>query len=355
MTTAAFWNRAGEAVVGSRRTRPPAALGLLASCVLLAACGDTPTGVASRLEVRKLGEGLNPSISGEHVVWQSATQGGARLLGMALDSTAPRRLSSPDDTIEPAFPAIDGHLVVWSRIDLSTRTSAIAIGDFANGPDTILARGSFRDRLPDVSGSLVTWERRRDGTSRVLVHDVSTDETIVVGGGDGFDTQPRVDDGRVVFTRRTTADGETVQDIILFDTATGEQRRVNPDRGRRQGNPDISGDIVVWGDATDGTPDVVYRDLSSADAVEVTGEGARPGFPAVSGFLVVWEDARNADPFASPTEEDTDIYLFDIRTGAEVRITSHPSRQELPDISGRQVVWMDRRNGRFEVFAAEVP
>lgn len=330
---------------------------ILAAGVFLAACSEGPTAAGSPLEVRKLSGGLIPSISGSRVVWQESTQGGGALLGASLDAPAPRRLFRPGDTIHLAFPAIDGNLMAWERRNVSTRptTSGITIGDFEDGPDTTLARGAFRDRRPDVSGSLVVWERRQDATSRVLVHDVSTGETTVVGEGDGFDTQPKVDEGRVVFTRRRTVEGETQQDIMLFDTASGELDRVNSTEGRRQGNPDISGDIVVWADATDDTPDIVYRDLSSDEFVVVTGKEARPRFPAVSGSRIVWEDARNADPAASTTEQDTDIYLFDIRTDDEVRITSHPSRQQLPDISGTRVVWQDQRNAEFEVFWTEIP
>ncbi len=59
--------------------------------------------------------------------------------------------------------------------------------------------------------------------------------------------------------------------------------------------------------------------------------------PSIDGNRIVWDDSRN---------RYDDIYMYDIATGIETKITdpSDTSIQELPDISGNYIVWTDTRN-----------
>ena len=57
----------------------------------------------------------------------------------------------------------------------------------------------------------------------------------------------------------------------------------------------------------------------------------------LSGDRVVWMDFRNGN---------FDIYMHDLTTGLEYQITTHPSDELWPAISGDRIVWVDLRNGR---------
>ena len=57
--------------------------------------------------------------------------------------------------------------------------------------------------------------------------------------------------------------------------------------------------------------------------------------------LVVWQDTRNGND---------DIYLYNITSGEERRITTDPSNQRNPRIWGDRIVWEDYRNGNPEIY-----
>lgn len=164
-----------------------------------------------------------------------------------------------------------------------------------------------------------------------------------------------MDDGRVVYRRKQFSDdGELTTDILLFDLATGETRKLNPNEGSLQGNADISGDIVVWADNTDGTSDIVYRDLSTGAFVNATRDRGNASFPAVSGSLIAWRDTRNVAPGQQGLDRNTDIFAFDIETGREFPITTAPGFQNMPAVSGDRVVWGDWSGTFTQVFLAEI-
>lgn len=65
--------------------------------------------------------------------------------------------------------------------------------------------------------------------------------------------------------------------------------------------------------------------------------------PAIDGDYVVYESWRGGS--------GSDIYLYDIVSGAETKITSGISGMSShPDISGDRIVWQDNRNGGWEIY-----
>ncbi len=68
----------------------------------------------------------------------------------------------------------------------------------------------------------------------------------------------------------------------------------------------------------------------------------------LSDNLLVWEDGRNGD--CSIIGANCDIYLYDFSQNKEVQITTNPSTQRWPDISGNRIVWQDYRSGNYEIY-----
>ncbi len=65
--------------------------------------------------------------------------------------------------------------------------------------------------------------------------------------------------------------------------------------------------------------------------------------PAIDGDYVVYESWRGGS--------GSDIYLYDIVSGTETKITSGtPGMSSHPDISGDRIVWQDNRNGGWEIY-----
>lgn len=93
----------------------------------------------------------------------------------------------------------------------------------------------------------------------------------------------------------------------------------------------ISGDIVVF----DTNDDICGYDLSTRTGFRITHHGSSQ-FPDISGDTIVWMDHRNGN---------WDIYGYDLGEDCEFQITNHPADQKWPVIDGDTVVWVDWRNG----------
>lgn len=338
----------------------PALIGALAPALMmtLGACSGGPTAPDTRISIQELAEGYNPAISGDRVAWQRFT--GGPLLVQDLATGQRRVLARGPDTGQVDFPAISGSRAAWMLrfvVEPGFSPIRIALGDVAGEDTTIVSGPDIIDRFPDISPRYVVWQRRGEDDSDILGYDMETGEILPVATGPTFDTEPAVDGERVVFTRRIIVDNasrEIRRDIYLFDFTTGETRRLNPNEGPLQGNPDISGDIAVWADNTDGSGDIVYRNLSTGRFVNVTEGGGGGGFPAISGSLIAWSDTRNSQPGQEGLDENLDIFAFDIETGLEIPITTAPGLQDHPDVSGNRVVWEDWSKAPARVFIAEI-
>lgn len=322
----------------------------------LGACSDGPTAPGVELSIRRVGRGQQPDISGDRMVWQRFT--GGPVLAKNLTSGEQRVLARGPDSGQVDFAAISGQQVAWTlRLESAPGPSParIALGDFAGVDTTIISGPDVEDVFPDISDRYVVWHRKNVGD--VFAYDTETARIIPVGTSPAIERFAAVDRGRVVFTRRRVrgdSNPEVFNDIMLFDLATGQTRKLNPNEGAPQGNVDISGDIVVWADNTDGTSDIVYRDLSTGEFVNVTRDRGHGAFPAISGSLIVWSDSRNRIPGDRGLDENLDIFAFDIEAGREFPITTAPGRQTLPAVSGNRVVWEDWSDRGAQVFLAEI-
>lgn len=67
--------------------------------------------------------------------------------------------------------------------------------------------------------------------------------------------------------------------------------------------------------------------------------------PSISGAVVAWTDLRN---------QGADIYMYDIEAGVETRVTNDPGDQYYNDISGNYIVYTDYGVGGGDVFLYDI-
>jgi len=152
-------------------------------------------------------------------------------------------------------------------------------------------------------------------------------------------------------------------DVFLLDLETGEVRQITTEE-HAQMCPRIYGDTIVWLDsryeAEYHNPrhyDVYAYDLNTGEERRLTSATTADGTDlSIDGNLVVWADNRHADPEvwthpSSAPEYNNDIYLYDLTTGREERITSYPGNDHYPDIDGNKIVWLRQEDYiRADVF-----
>jgi TolB protein len=123
--------------------------------------------------------------------------------------------------------------------------------------------------------------------------------------------------------------------------AIGMDTRITTDPADQQWTA-VSGDRIVWRDSRNGEHDIYLFDLATSTETRLTtGAIAKRERPAISGTTVVWEDYRN---------DNWDIYLYDLSTHTERQLTTNPAVQNYSAISGNRVVWNDERWGRFQIY-----
>lgn len=142
-------------------------------------------------------------------------------------------------------------------------------------------------------------------------------------------------------------------DIFLLDLETNQIQQLTTEE-HSQRSPQIYGDTVVWLDTRnqrlDQHPpplDVYALDLKTNIETRITSNTTVEGYTnlAISGSLVVWTDMRHADAGvithpSNASDYNNEIYVYDLVTKQERRITNSPLNDHNPDIDGNRVVWL---------------
>ncbi|MBI2890396.1 MAG: hypothetical protein HYY13_06375 [Nitrospirae bacterium] len=137
--------------------------------------------------------------------------------------------------------------------------------------------------------------------------------------------------------------------VYLYDMVTGLEYPIATDAVLDEYQPTVSGTIVVWTEVNPlldtGRPSVAactFDPVAGTCPKKVIAEnlprpifGYEP-FPQVSGNYVVWSDRRG---------NSYDVYLYDLTTEVEHRLTTDTYGQIFPSIWGSFVVWLDFRGG----------
>jgi beta propeller repeat protein len=111
----------------------------------------------------------------------------------------------------------------------------------------------------------------------------------------------------------------------------------------RQMVPAISGDRIVWQDDRNGNWDIYLYDLGTGIETRVTTDSGAQTNPDIDHDLIVWQDGRNGN---------NDIYLYNISNPVAdgERVTLNGKDQTYPAISGDLIVWQDNRDGNNDVY-----
>lgn len=109
--------------------------------------------------------------------------------------------------------------------------------------------------------------------------------------------------------------------------------------------PAIYGDVIVWqdfrngkqGNGFNGTYDIYMSNLSTSKETRITTPGYAPTDPAIYEDKIVWSDDRSGN-FKI---EKSDIYMFNLSSNREMRITKNGSHAISPAIYGDKIVWAE--------------
>jgi beta propeller repeat protein len=86
-------------------------------------------------------------------------------------------------------------------------------------------------------------------------------------------------------------------------------------------------------------------DLSTKKETQITTNESDQMGPAIYGDRIVWIDSRNGN---------WDIYMYDLSTKKENQITTNPSDSLYPAIYGDRIVWGDDRDGNWDIYVYDL-
>jgi len=125
--------------------------------------------------------------------------------------------------------------------------------------------------------------------------------------------------------------------INMYDIITKEKTKII-DKGF---NCSIDGDKVAYGDYYN----VSVYDIITKESIKVSSQKSYS--PAINGNRIIWHCYSNSN-------KNTDIYMYDLATEKETRITDYASMKYYHDIYGDKIAWRDDRNGG-SIFVYDIP
>jgi len=270
-------------------------------------------------------EQRNPSISGDRIVWEDNISGTWTIPLYTISTET--QIIIQNYTLEAADyarPKISGDNVIWVK-PLPT--------------DYVIVNSTGRV-VSDVDNYLIYWYNIPTGNlSPLRDRGLQVDQIY-------REANPAIEGAYVVYSERTDLSRDPA--LIFYDLTTGEEQRITSQPNI--GGTDISGKLIVWEDGCIGGPNCTTR---SYVFNTITGEKRRlfandatfQTSPKVSGSWITWMEMNETDP----QKEDMNVYLLDTTSQKVFQITSTAKdlgigrEGQLYAISEGNLVWFDDR------------
>jgi beta propeller repeat protein len=312
---------------------------------------------------------LCPKVWDDTVIWSEVDQGykgdvfymSANVKGFHISSQVLFELTN--DGAVHIHPVFWRGNIVWAEDDPSV-IKLVMFDVKAQAQETIFSIGSFFStdgvgglfmqpgilmaavgQMPslapyDFSDEYIVWVELAqeqhassgDIVGKVLAYNFEDDETVILEtNSEGV---PRVSDSTAAWM------GERDGRILILASYLEQSGTFVVTEDATLG--DISGDILVWRDETEG---IWAHDLSNEETWRIAAGLGGTSLPAIDGNIVVWSEKRN---------DNVDVFGYDISSRTEFRITDNSEWQQWPDVHGDLVVWMDGRNGNVDIYGARL-
>ena len=271
------------------------------------------------------GQGL-AAIDGDRIAWVDERHGGSDVYLYDIPAATETRITN--GTAVPLWPDISGDRIVWE--DNRSGAPEVRLYDTAAGTEVRIAAGA----VPGIDGDRVVWLDREAGIRAMNLTDSSV-ASISSGPvqGDPLVVSPDVSGGTIVWVDNFT---------VFVSRDAGEPVPLG-NGSVRQGFPAVAGDRIVWAEFRDGSGSLVVHNLATGEEERIPGgPPGMPVYPDISGDRVVWQNATGLDT--------DDIYRFDLAAGETVQVTDDDAWQFLPRVSGNRLAWTDNRSGNLDVY-----
>jgi beta propeller repeat protein len=225
----------------------------------------------------------------------------------------------------------------WETADHTTIVDIqVEVAEWFSG-EPVDANLSGTQLHPDVSGSIVVWQDRRNGNWDIYMKDIyGTGESVALVSDAAEQERPSVDGSFVVWQDKRNGDW----DIYGYDLTLLSETAVS-EASNNQERPVVSGEWIAWQDDSAGSWNIYAYNRDSKELIQVTSHERDQINPSLSEGVLAWEDYRHGLG---------EIYTYDLGTRTEKRLTYNTYTQTSPCISGDMLVWTDYRNEQSDVY-----
>jgi beta propeller repeat protein len=220
----------------------------------------------------------------------------------------------------------------------------------------------------DIYGTKVVWsafsseeEASQDpgydetANTDIFLYDIAADKLSQITTNTAGQVMPDIWGDYIVWQDNrndSVKDKNSEWDIYLYSMKTGEEKLITTAPGIHT-NPSISDNKVVWedgrsfngekelrwgGNVPENNTDIYMYDIKTDKEEAIATGQLQECNPAVYGSYVAWEDRNNKDYAA-------EIYLYDLNKKEKQRITNDKVDQSEPKLFDKYLVWTDERNG----------
>jgi beta propeller repeat protein len=124
----------------------------------------------------------------------------------------------------------------------------------------------------------------------------------------------------------------------------------------------LAGYLSIWTDYRNGNLDIYYYDLEEDKEKQITNDPSDQIQPKIYDDYIAWTDYRNGgspqglytDAFNEMPELDTDVFVYNLKTGEEKQITKTGSNQTLADIWNNKVFFYEKPNNLTNLYCYDI-
>ncbi len=280
------------------------------------------------------------------------------LLGLASAPAAWKVFPAYPSADDQEAPDIHGNRIVWHQYVTFQGAAdwdiySVDITDPKNPILAIVSEYTKDQMYPSVFDDIVAWQDNYWDDWDIYIRDISSPDNQEILLTDLLNDQsaPAISGNRVVWQDNSAGDW----DITLADITDPDQVRtyaLTPYEFDQQ-NPAVDREWVIWEDnfVWEDNPDGVWN-LFGADVIRnnkaveyLFGGFTEPQqYSAISGHFVVWQQRY---------QDEWDVYAADISDPDSpniIAVAIESSNAINPDIDGNLIVWQDDRNGDWDIY-----
>jgi beta propeller repeat protein len=293
-----------------------------------------------------------PDINGVNIVWQDNRNGNWDIYMYTLEHTFTPETQITTNPANQMQPAISGDKIVYQ--DDRNGNWDIYMYNITAKTETQITNNTASQESPDIDGNIIVWQDNRNGNWDIYYYNLTskiekclTSAAVLSPYTVLFSENPSISGNIIVYEKaikETWYDFQTYEYVYCFNLSSGQELDISRASYKYDSvnEPAIYGNTVVWQYLG-----IIYsKDLSSSVSCEVTGGNRWSMNPDICQNYLVYASRNDSTRWDGNLLKNWDIYLTNLDTNTEYQVTNNNASQ----ISGGRVVYMDFRNGNWDIY-----